>query len=809
MEEQARPTRWLDDMRSDIRFALRTLRVRPGFAAAAITTLAIGIGAIGAIYAAVDAVLLRPLPYEQPDRLVRIWSEGSYPAGVVDVLRARANVYSSIEGYTNPAQRTFVDESGPERIGGVTVTPGLFAQLGVRALRGRTLQPGDELSGAEPVIVVSERLWQRRFGGASDIIGRTVSVNGTSRVVIGVMPASFAFPDRDVEYWLPAPFNPANVGQYWGSNFLYAIGRLRPDASLAAAQRELESLVPVLRGSFPWSMGTEWGNGAQVVPLRDTFAGALRTPLLVLLGAAGVVLLIACVNVANLLLVHAQTRRGEVAVRTALGAAHSRVLRQLLAENLVLAAVGGAAGVAVAALAVHMAIPALAGDLFRAHELRIDVRVLGFAFVITMLTALLFGAVPALRTAQSAHMLGSRSGGLTRSQRRLTGALVTGEIALAMILVTGAALLVKSFERLLAVDPGFTHERIITATVAPPTHRFPDNVARRAALDEIALRVRLLPGVRDVALASGVPFGAGVYGSVFIIEGRPNPATAGGEWPWADAAVNITPSLLPTLDVPVIAGRGFTDGDVAGAQPVVLVSERLARQYWPDENPIGRRITFPGTETSWTVVGVTRDMIWRNVRDEPGGALFLPLAQRDVDNVQVVVRTDRDATIGMRDLRHAALSVDREIAVSDVRTMSSLLADARGPARTTLVLLGVFALTSLLLGAIGVYGLGAYAVAQRRRELGVRMALGASSHSVAALVLRQGAGYTAAGVTIGILAASVLTRFLATLLFGVSPRDATIFAMVACGLAASMLLASVLPARRAARLSPVEALRAE
>ncbi|HEX7049880.1 MAG TPA: ABC transporter permease [Longimicrobiales bacterium] len=794
----------------DLRYALRSLRKAPGFAGVAVLTLALGIGANTAIFSVVDGVLLRPLPYPEPDRLVSFVEAGSYKGAFLE-YRERAESFEAIAAYTPGQAFSLTGRGEPVRLEGAVVSAGLFSVLGAKPLLGRTFLPGEDEAGREPVVVLSHGLWQQRFGADPGIIGEEVRLDGIARTVVGVMPPGFRFPSASTQLWVPASIRAADPIDLWGMSVGTTIARLRPGVTLEEARTEVRTLEPRMRELFPWDMPEDYGRNATVVPLRDRIVGDVRPMLLVLLGAVGFVLLIACANVANLLLARATTRRRELAVRVALGAGRRRLMRQLLTESVMLAALGGIVGLFLAFWGVELLVAGLPADTPRLAGIGIDGRVLGFTAALTFATGLVFGVLPALRASRSEPHDALKEGGRTATgaRTRLSAALVVTEIALAVVLVTGAGLLIRSFWRLLRVDPGFRVENVVAATVAPPTFRYADGAARRAFYQELLGRLEALPGVTGAGITDRLPFGGRNYGSVFVIEGRPDPATQGGDWPLADIAATISADYLRTMGIRVLRGRGFTPADRADAPGVVLINQALARRYWPDEDPIGRRIRGPGSVPWLTIVGIVDDVAYNRLADTDLPAFYMPLLQHGPEVVSVVVRSTADPATLAANLRAVVASIDEDTPVSDVRAMAQRVSDSLGRPRFTMLLLTAFAAAALILGAVGIYGVIAYAVSQRIHEIGIRMALGARAGDVLGMVVRQGAALAMIGIAVGLLAAFATTRLLAGLLYGVGATDAATFLAVPLLLGAVALAASWIPARRAARVDPVVALRNE
>jgi len=811
-EHARRRTEWMGELAQDARYAVRALRARPGFTAVAVVTLALGIGANAALFSVVNAVLLRDLPYAEPDRLVSVWPEGAIPLPGLEMVRREAKSFAAVEGYV-PVELTLTGQGEPARLEGAKTTPGLFGTLGVAPALGRSFLPGEDAPGRSRVVLLSDALWRQRFGEDPSVVGRAVRLGGESYTVVGVMPPTFRFPSRGTRLWTPAARDP-NPFAEWGSSWMTTVARLRPGATVERASAETGAAMARVRGGFPWKMPDDWARGAGAVPLRDQVVGETGPMLLILLGAVGFVMLIACVNVANLLLARAAVRQKEIAIRSALGAGRGRLARQLLTESAVLAALGGAAGLALGAVGVRLLRAALPADTPRLDEIGMDARVLLFTLAVTALTGLLFGALPALRASRTelagAMAEGGRGGGGGPGRQRVTGALVAAEVALAVVLVTGAGLLVRSFWNLTRVDPGFRVENLVSATVSPPEERYADDASRRALYARLLERLERVPGASAVAAGSMVPLGEGVYGSVFVIEGRPHPNDAGGEWPMAEAAPAVSPEWLRTMRVPLLRGRPLAEADREGAPPVVLVSEGLARKYWPDGDALGKRIMFPGEREEWrTIAGVVGDVRWKGVAAAPEPAMYVPLAQRPTGQVRVVVRTAGDPAAVAASLRGVVAGVAPDAPVSEVATAVQLARASVERPRFAMLLLAVFAGVALVLGAVGIYGVVAYAVSRRTHELGVRMALGARPGDVLRMVLGQGAALAGAGAVAGIGGALLVTRALESLLYGVERTDPLTLLAVPVLLTAVALVASWLPARRATRIDPMLALRGE
>lgn len=806
----------------DIRYGLRRILQSPGFSAIVVLTLALGIGANTVIFSVVDTVLLRPLPYREPDRLVTI--EHFYPA--LDALEAPV----SAPGFRDYRDRTrsfaavavqtgwnpnLTGDGDPERLVGSTVSGQFFQVLGVPAALGRTLAPGDDREGENRVVVLSHGFWQRHFGGAPDAVGKKMILNGESYQVVGVMPSTFRdFYSRRRELWTPLVFTPEQLADDRRTNeYLNLLARLKPGVAVEGARAEMKTFAEQLKRQYPGSYMADWS--LIVTPLARQATGGIRPKLLVLLGAVGCVLLIACVNVANLLLARAAGRLKEVSVRTALGATRGQLVRQLLVESSLLALAGGALGV----LGAYWGVRAVAGlgaaNLPFATDLSIDGTVLAFAFGISLLTGLLFGLAPALQTTAGNHAQTLREGGrgatADRSGKILRRVLVVGEFALALALLASAGLLLKSFARLQDVDPGFRPGRLLTFTINLPDPKYPDDTKQIAFFDQALERIAAVPGVVAVGGTSVMPFGGDWTTGSFQVEGYQQ--AEGQPGPWGDIRT-VSPGFFQTLGIPLRRGRTFTPQDGADSVPVAVVDEEMVRRYWPNQDPIGKRVTFGppdgGTEPEWIeVVGVVAHTAHEGLDAERRIQLYLSYRQQGIAFMAFAVRTAGEPEVAVGPVREAVRAVDRDQPISNVRTMEELLDESMEERRLTMTLFGLFAGMALLLAALGIYGVMSYSVAQRSHELGVRMALGAARASVLRLVLRQGMLLAAVGILLGLAASFGATRLVASQLFGVEPTDPATLAAVTLLLGGIALAANTLPALRATRVDPVIALREE
>ena len=802
----------------DVRFAARSLSRRPAFIVVTVLTLALGIGANAAIFSVVDAVLLKPLPYREPRTLVSIWPEGAMMPGVFAEVRRGVTTMQPIAGYSAGTAVSVTGAADPARLVRSEVTAEFFEVLGVRAALGRTFVQGEDVPGRDRIAVLSHALWTQHFGSDPNVIGRPIVVDGISRVVVGVMPPGFRFPRATIDFWVPVSMDasPANVGRYWGGGHLNVIGRLRGGVAITSAQQEAANLVDRSRSSFPWRMPDAWGKGVTVIPLDRSVIGDVRPMLLVLFGSVGMVLLIACVNVANLLLSRAAGREREIAIRASLGAGRGRIIRQLLTESVMLGALGGAVGFVLAAGGVRALLLLMPAGLPRVSEVAVDLRVLAFTMMVALGTGVAFGLVPALRASRPTlqGVLGAtRNAGGDLTRRRLSELLVVAQIALGVVLVVGAGLLIKSFWRLHQVELGFSIDRVIATDIPMPSFSS-DSAARAAEFYGAVLdRAASTPGVTAAALASVLPFGGAtsVYHS-FAAEIEAHPTPPGGSAQMI-VRTEVTPDYFRAMGIPLLRGRTFSSADRAGAPLVALVDELTARRLWPSEDALGQRVRAVWVKDWIKVVGVVGSVKRDSLSSQGEVGVYLPVAQRSAfwfpTQMTLVVRTDRElASIGPQ-LRGLISEVDATVPVGVARQMSDLVDGSAARARFTMLLLATFAAVALALGAVGIYGVVSYAVTRRTREIGVRMALGARGRDVLEMVLGEGGQLAAAGVTLGILAALAASRVLAGFLYGVGPNDPVVFLAVPALLGAVALGACVVPARRASRVDPMTVLRSD
>jgi predicted permease len=804
----------------DVRYGARSLLKSPGFTLVAVLALGLGIGANSAIFSVVNAVLLRPLPYNDAGRLFTMlgrnetlgapFEDHSYP-NFRDV-RERCGACEQVATYKGGS--TFLTTPGeePERLRGIYATADLFPALGARPQLGRVYTREEDEAGRKRVMVISHGLWQRRFGGDPSIIGREVPLGG-STTIVGVMPKGFRFPadNPEIDYWASlTPILSQSDLNGRDNVSLNVILKTRADVTARQAQAEIETIARSLQAQYP---ETNTAVGFTIKPLHDALVGDLKTALYVLLGAVGFVLLIACANVANLLLARAASRSKEISIRTALGASRGRIMRQLLTESLMLSAAGGALGLLLAAWGVDLLSAASPAAIPRVGEVGLDSRVVVFTVAVSVLTGLVFGLAPALQASKAdvtdALKEGGRGGSEGARRNRLRSALVVVEVALSLVLLVCAGLLGQSFLRLLDVSPGFDPSNLLTMDIALRQSKYPRPEDRRQFFEGFLARARTTPGVQAVALIDVLPLGGSFEAYTFSIEGRQ--PYAPGQAPSADRR-RVSHDYHRTLGIPVVRGRAFNERDDAAAPPVLIVNETFARLVFPGEDPLGKRIGISdGVDNPVReIVGVAGDVRHAGLESEAGLEYYVPAAQAQPSRMTVVARTagvEPSALAGT--LRALVRESDKESPIFNVRTMEELLARSVAQKRFSALLLGSFALVALLLAALGIYGVMAYSVTQRTHEIGVRVALGAQPRDVLRMVIRQGMLLTAAGIAAGLLCALLLTRVLSTLLFGIGATDPLTFLGVAAVLASAALVACYLPARRATKVDPLVALRYE
>jgi putative ABC transport system permease protein len=818
----------METLLKDIRYGLRGLLKRPGFTLVAIITLALGIGANTAIFSVVNAVVLRPLPYAEPDRLMTLWEtmpgenqRSVAPGNFVD-WKSQNKTFEDLAA-TFYANFNLTSDGEPDRIDGATITSNLMSVLGVSAQLGRTFQPDDDEHQDRNVVLISDGLWKRRFGADRNVVGRNITIDETPHTIVGVMGGGFQFPARS-DLWVlgrnrgavpmslisQVPTNDWVHGR--DAHFIKVIGRLRPGITISQAQSDIAGVTRRLEQDFPKSNG---GLGSNVVPLHAQVVGEVRSMLFILLGAVGFVLLIACTNVANLMLARATQRDREIAIRAAVGASRLRLIRQLLTESLLLSIVGGLAGLLVSIWAVAVFVKLSPGDIPRLNEASVDFRLLGFTLLVSLLTGLGFGLLPAFQATRTNLNTSLKEGGTKASEgRQRRGArniLVVTEIALAQVLLVGAALLAISYVRVTEINPGFNPERVLTAKIAPSNKKYPDAKSRSTFYTTVLERLESLPGVESAGMVMNLPLTGSSMNRGFRVEGRPEPK--------ADENVTmdfqiVSPNYFSTLEIPVKRGRGLNATDNETSERVVVINETMARQYWPNEDPIGKRMGIGEStkDTSWrTIVGVVSDNRHASLSEPAAPTAFIAYRQ-DLESwprMGFVIKAKTDAASLSSAVRKELAEIDRAQPVYAIEPMENLLRTSVAQRRFIMLLLGSLSAIALALAMVGIYGVISFSVSERTQEIGIRMALGARAADVVRMVLGQGMRVALIGIVIGLGAAFALTRLLSSMLFEVSATDPRTFSIVAALLGSVAFFACYLPARRATKVDPLVALRCE
>jgi predicted permease len=813
----------METLLKEMRYGVRGLLKRPTFSAIAILTLALGIGANTAIFSVVNAVLLRPLPFADPDRLVMIWEDGSF-AGFPRNSLAAAN-YADVKAQNRVFEdvaamdmRTFnlTGDGEPEKVDAFGVTANIFPLLGVKPALGRSFLDEEDRPGANKVVMLNHSLWQQRYGGDSSIVGRELLLNGEKYTVVGVMPPGFQFLNSKVRIWVPIAFTPEDLASR-GRHYLNVVARMKPGITVAQADAEVRAIHQRIAQDNPDEAGRLVG---YAISMRDQLSGDLRRPLLVLLVAVGFVLLIACANIANLLLSRAATRRREMAVRAALGASRVRIARQLLIESLLLATVGSAFGLLLATWSftfLHRLIP---DGLAASTRLGLDLPVLGFTVLVTLLTALIFGLAPAFHASRidlnEALKQGGGRSGLNAGGNRLRSALVVSEVALALVLLVGAGLLIQTFIKLRGQYSGLRPENVLTLRTVLSRSKYPQRPQRSAFYQDVLERVKAVPGVVCAGYATTVPLAIKGGTNGFSVEGRSIEQALAGGLPYDANHRQISSDYFKTMGIPIKQGRPFDDRDNEQSTYVAIVNETMAREYWPGENAIGKRFKLgdPGdTEVPWmTIVGIAADVRQMAVDEPVKPEMYFPYQQSIAAFYapqDLAIRTSVEPLSLIATVRNEIHQVDPEQPISNIRTMDQVLGEETSARELGMTLLTVFAGLALLLATLGIYGVLAYFVVQHTQEIGVRMALGAQRTNILALVLKKGMALALSGIAIGLGIAFALTRLMASLLFGVGTTDPLTFAAIALLLTTVALLACYIPARRAIRVDPLVALRYE
>jgi predicted permease len=808
----------------DIRYASRQLRKAPGFAAVAVVTLALGIGANTAIFSVVNGVLLRPLAFKDADRLVRLWHvppQKSFP-GIPTFSVSPANYLDwqsqnhvfeqmAVMGYYG---FTMTGGDKPEQVDASSVSAGFFSTLGVQPMIGRVPTPDEDKPGRSNVVVLSHRFWQDHFGSNRNIVGQNITLDGTSYLVSGVMPPSFRFPDF-AQMWTPMAWTDQDKIIRGNHNYM-VVARLRPGVDVKQAQAEMNTISSRLEQQYP---ADDKGWGAIVIPLHADMVSDVRPALLVLLGAVGFILLIACVNVTNLSLARIFARHKEIAIRTAMGASSMRIVRQIVSESVLLALLGGALGLTYAHFGIRLIMNFLANRLPASIEVGLDLKVLAFTAVISILTGVIAGILPALHLSR-ANVNQALKQGLGRtdtdsSGNRTRSILVVLEVSLSLVLLIGAGLMIRSFQMLHEVNPGFESHGVLTMTPAVSRKTFSQPLQQISFNDRVLERVRALPGVVSAGMIDDIPLGANGSDQPIAVEGRPVVPMA--EQPEVDVRV-ISSGYISALQIPLLRGRDFDETDVAGRPPSTLISASLAKQFWPNENPIGKHITLTFFGTVREVVGVVGDVKSDGLdQNRPPAMLYVPLGQLSAPtaggwrsfSMTLVVRSSAKPASLVSAVSNAVHDVDRNIPVRNVLTMDELVTTSLSQQRFNLMLLSAFAVLALILAAIGIYSVLSYSVRRRVQEIGIRLALGARISDVLRMIVIEGMRPTLLGVTIGIVGALALGQVMSSLVYGVKPTDPLTFLAVAMVLAVVALSATIIPAYRAARVDPMVALRYE
>jgi putative ABC transport system permease protein len=801
----------------DLRYGMRQLMKHPSFTFITIITLALGIGANTAIFSVVNAVMLKPLPYRDAEELVVLWEKmkqtDTLDLAPDDFVEYRERLQSFEQFAASSRQGfTLTGDDEPQRIDGASITANMFQMLGVAPQLGRDFDLREDKPGADRVAILSYGLWQRRFGGDQKILNQIVTVDGEPRTVIGIMPPDFQFPpalsrgntpEAKSEMWVPMVLE--NETQR-NSHYLLTIGRLKKGTPIEQAKAEINTIAEQRDEK---TRASHQSIGANALLLHEQVVRKIRPALMILLGAVGFVLLIACANVASLLLIRATARQKEIAIRSALGAGRARLIRQLLLESLLLALPGGMLGLLLADWSNSILIKLGANNIPRTDEIGIDTRVLLFTITLSLLTGIIFGLIPALKASSLNLVETLKEGGrsATSSTGRIRSILMVAEVALALVLLVGAGLLIKSFWQLQHVDPGFNANNLLVMETTLPTTRYPEEPQQRAFYQKALEQISSLPGVESVAIVNNPPLSGRRGVDVFTIAGQP-PPTNSSDTPLADYRA-ISTDYFQVMGIKVVDGRAFTSADDANAPAVVIVNQATVRRYFQGENPVGKQVRLRGNNPLATIVGVVTDIRQSGLDEQAATHIYYPYWQHPQTRMGWVVRTTTEPMSLLASIRNQIYGVDREQPVNKVQTMEKILADSVAQRRLNMLLLGVFATTALLLSLVGIYGLIAHSVSQRLREIGIRLALGAQKGDVLRLMLKQGMRLAMVGITIGLGAALLLTRFLSTLLLDVNEKDPMIFIAVALLVAVVALLACYIPARRATKVDPLVALRYE
>lgn len=806
----------LERLVQDMKYAVRMLRKSPGFTSIAVVSLALGIGGNVAMFTLVNTLLIRPLPYADPGSLIRI--TGIYPRAALPVFQQNSRSME-VASASPGSEFTLTDEGEPVRVRGSVTSPNLFDVLGVSVQRGRRFEAGESSPGRDGVVILSDSLWKVKFGSDPQVIGLTIRLNGFNHQIVGVMPAAFSYPSSTTQLWIPARLDPSSMEEYWGGEFVPLIARLRPGATRMQARGEIAPLVSQVRRMFPFPMARDWNANATVIPLQQDLTGDVRDRLIILLSSVGVVLLIACSNVANLLLSRATTRRKEIALRFALGAGRLRIVRQLLTESILLALLGSGFGVLLgsAALSIFKSLlPAGTPGLLQAT---VDWDVAAFAAALALITGVAFGIAPAMSASHIDLVSSMRTGGQRSTTTRWSSVrswLVAGEVSLTLLLLLSAGLLMKSLYRLSEGNPGFDPTHVITVKISPNESSCNQRSSCIALYDRILQSSRNLYGVETAAIANTVPLDPSMPMIPVDVEGHPKSVDFPAPMMWAGA---VSSDYLRLMGIPLLSGREFNSADSANSPAVLLITPATARRFWPGENPIGKHIK-PAFETQWrTVVGVVGDVrqssLAENLPAWMGGAMYMPYAQSVQADKQIPVamdlciKTRTDSARLRSELRTLARDQAPNAPVEDVQALTDLMSASIGDFRSTIHVFIAFAAAAILLAVVGIYGLVSYWVTQRTYEIGLRIAIGATRQRIVSMILGQGLRVAVCGIGGGLIAALLSTRFLASQLYGVGATDPVTFVAVTALLLFVVAAATALPAWRAAQIDPVKSLRAD
>jgi len=806
----------MNGLLQDVRYALRQLRRSPGFTIVAVITLALGIGANTAIFSLVNSILLVSLPYARPAELVSV--TGTYPKGAFVAMREQIHTMD-VAAYIEGREFNLTRVGEPVRLTGTAVSAELMSVLGAKPELGRTFHSGEDAVGGDNYVILSHVLWEQRFGRDPAIVGRSVELEGVNREVVGVMPADFHFPSTKTQLWVPLHNDQRNPSTYWAGDFMPVIGRLRPGSALPQAAAEIRLFQSHVSALFPWRMPADWNADVSVVELQYGMVANVRVRLLLLLSAVGLVLMIACANVANLTLSRAAAREKEMGIRSALGAGSRRIAKQVLTESVVLAMLGGLFGLILGAIGVHLLKTALPADTPRLADVGLDWRVLIFTAGAALATGLIFGLAPAFHLSRSAaaESLNSSGRGTTSSvSQLLRSSLATAEVAFAVLLVISAGLLMRSFWALSHVDPGFRPEQLVTARITP-NQTFCNDTARCLAFYRSVLdRVKASPGVTGAALVNTLPLGGRVTKRSFDLEGFTN-LTAANTQPlfWLDI---VTPDYFRVMGIPLVKGRWFTEADESGGPPVVVIPAETAKRFWSGQDVVGKHVRFVGEKDWRTIVGVVADIhaydLQSSTPEYMRGTAYVPYTPKATledgsvpAEMTIAIRTTSDGEAAGTTLRHIVGELASEVPVGEVRSMHAVVSEAASTPASTTFLFTIFAGVALVLGMVGIYGVLAFLVSKRAREMGIRMALGAQRGDILWLIMKEGAKFSFSGIALGLAGAFMVTRLLAGELFGVAPLDPATFVGVSVVMAAVTMAACYVPARRAMRVDPMVALR--